>query len=48
MDRIPIVMPKSDRKVRSLLAATEPKANKKLSLNIFNHMSPSLIAIKDN
>jgi hypothetical protein len=43
IDTMPIVMPKRDRKVRSLLPATELKANRKLSLNIFNHMTPALI-----
>jgi len=33
MQNIPIVIPKSDRKVRNLLTTTDLKANKKPSLN---------------
>ena len=40
IDTMPIVIPKSERKVLSLFTVTEPKANRKLSLNIFNHMVP--------
>ena len=46
IERMPIVMPKSERKVRSLLTATELKAKAKLSLNIFNHMVRPLIPVK--
>jgi hypothetical protein len=40
METIPMVIPKRERKVRSLFTATELKANRKLSLNIFNHITP--------
>jgi hypothetical protein len=42
MEKIPIVMPKSERNVLNLLTTTELTANKKLSLNSLKNILQSL------